>query len=283
MVHPPLAPHRYTMDSFCEIAFGEEVDTLRNTGHAFAPAFDALQESCMKRFFDPLWKIKRMLGVGVEADIKRYNKVLDDFCSDVVARRRQDLHKKLPRTDLITMFMKQAAKEKRELGDKELRDIIINFMVAGRDTTAVALSWFMFEMAKQPDILEKVVADVDAAIAAGDPSGEIDYRTAERMRYTEAALMETLRLHPSVPGDSKQAVGADVLPDGTPVPAGCQVSYSPYCFGRSEKLWDEPNKLLPERWLSGGSESAMLHDAKKSVWPSSLQYLLCSVDLLQLA
>ena len=54
------------------------------------------------------------------------------------------------------------------------------------------------------------------------------YSGLTKMKYTEAFIYEVLRLHPSVPIDIKYAVDRDVLPDGTIVPAGSMVCYSPY-------------------------------------------------------
>lgn len=61
---------------------------------------------------------------------------------------------------------------------------------------------------------------------------------------------ETLRLHPSVPGNQKYALEDDVWPDGTVVKAGTYVSWSPYSQGRSTKIWGEnAREFYPERWI----------------------------------
>ena len=66
----------------------------------------------------------------------------------------------------------------------------------------------------------------------------------------QAFLQETLRLHPPVPKDVKQAVKRDILPDGTHVPAGSLVVFVPYVMGRSKSLWgDDVLDFVPERWL----------------------------------
>ena len=71
------------------------------------------------------------------------------------------------------------------------------------------------------------------------------------MKYANAIFSETLRLHPSVPKNIKQAVVDEVLPDGTIVPKGCMVVWSPYVMGRTESIWGpDAKKFNPDRWLN---------------------------------
>ena len=72
-----------------------------------------------------------------------------------------------------------------------------------------------------------------------------------------------LRLHPSVPVDIKYSKKADVLPDGTQIPAGCIVCYAPYVLGRSE-VWPnyDPDRFMLQRWL----------DLKADTRPSNFAY-----------
>ena len=64
-----------------------------------------------------------------------------------------------------------------------------------------------------------------------------DYESVGKLNYTHAVGTEVLRLHPSVPVDIKFAKDADTMPDGTYIPRGATVCYSPYAIGRSEKVW----------------------------------------------
>ncbi len=76
------------------------------------------------------------------------------------------------------------------------------------------------------------------------------------LRYTHAVAMEVLRLHPSVPIDSKYAINDDVLPDGTLIPAGAGVSYLIFAMGRSESIWGEDAlQFRPERFLDAKEPS----------------------------
>ena len=73
----------------------------------------------------------------------------------------------------------------------------MNFMIAGRDTTACALSWTIYELLKQPHIQDKIRAEFDAVCAA--QTGEADnipFETVGELKFTHAVIMEVLRLHP---------------------------------------------------------------------------------------
>jgi cytochrome P450 len=77
------------------------------------------------------------------------------------------------------------------------------------------------------------------------------YEQVRHMKYAQAVLLETLRLHPSVPKQVKFALADDLLPDGTFVPAGGCVLYSSYIMGRSEPVWGaDAEQFRPERWLA---------------------------------
>jgi cytochrome P450 len=77
-------------------------------------------------------------------------------------------------------------------------------MIAGRDTTACALSWGFYELSKRPHIVQKIVEEVEQICGVDDP--DYSYDKICQLRYTHAVVMEVLRLHPSVPNDHKYAV-----------------------------------------------------------------------------
>ncbi len=121
-----------------------------------------------------------------------------------------------------------------------------SFLVAGRDTTAVALTWFVYEMIQNPGVYAKVQAEVDQVMSGLE---EPTFETASEMSFTEACLLESLRLHPSVPGDDRVALKDDTLPDGTQVRAGDICSFNPWAWGHSEEVWGaDVLTFKPERW-----------------------------------
>jgi len=152
--------------------------------------------------------------------------------------------------------------EEAHLGgsDKELRDIVLNFIIAGRDTTACALSWTLYELARAPEVQAKLRAEFDTVFAdelgarvdGGRPldlAGLWTLEKVDKLKYAHAVALEVLRLHPSIPKDIKCAVNADTWPDGTAIPAGAAVVYCPYAMGRDARKWEAPLSFRPERFL----------------------------------
>lgn len=92
-----------------------------------------------------------------------------------------------------------------ETKPKYLRDIILNFVIAGKDTTAAALSWFVYMLCKHPQVQEKVAQEIKEATDCREFSSVSEFATSvndeamEKMHYLHAALTETLRIYPSVP------------------------------------------------------------------------------------
>lgn len=92
------------------------------------------------------------------------------------------------------------------MDDQYLRDIILNFMIAGKDTSASTLSWFFYLLCKNPLIQEKIEQEVRDVTGGQKNETNIDDfvakltdETLEKMHYLHAALTETLRLYPAVP------------------------------------------------------------------------------------
>lgn len=126
-------------------------------------------------------------------------------------------------------------------------DIVISFILAGRDTTSAALTWFFWLISKNPEAESEILKEI------GEKEEDVlmRYDEVKNMMYTHASLCESMRFYPPVPMDSKEAVKDDVLPDGTFVKKGTRVTYHPYAMGRSEEIWGEDwAEFKPERWLN---------------------------------
>lgn len=111
----------------------------------------------------------------------------------------------MKKEDILSRFLVEREKDPANMTDKYLRDIILNFLIAGKDTTAGTLSWFIYMLCKHPWVQDKVAQQVKEATKACKNT-EIDEfarnltdKALDGMHYLHAALTETLRLYPSVP------------------------------------------------------------------------------------
>eukprot|EP00753_Platysulcus_tardus_P021160 PLAT8647.2.p1 GENE.PLAT8647.2~~PLAT8647.2.p1 ORF type:complete len:418 (-),score=184.46 PLAT8647.2:104-1357(-) len=233
--------YRTTLDAIGEIGFGVNLDTINQERVPFAAAFDESQMQSSLRRSAPLWKLLPWWISERERRIRKSVRVLDDFAYKVI-RLRKEKKDYSEREDLLSRFMMHIEDE------KYLRDIVLNLMIAGRDTTAIAMSWCCYRLASHPEVQEKAREEVLALLGK---DGDATYEDTQRnMPYLRACLLEALRLNPPVPIDSKDAAEDDVLPDGTKVPAGSRVAYMIYCMNRNEDIWGaDAEQFKPERWL----------------------------------
>lgn len=148
--------------------------------------------------------------------------------------------------DLVSLFIDEGKRENwTEPSYEDLKDITLNFVVAGRDTTAQTLTWVLYMLDRNPKVYKKVMKEVLAN------RGLTWFERAEKMPYTHAVISETLRLFPIVVAAVKTAVNDDVLPNGFEIPAGTVLVAVPWCMGRSTKIWGNDARVFkPERWLT---------------------------------
>jgi len=237
--------NRFTLDSIGEIGFGTSIGSLEHPESPFLKSFDEAQRISFKRFIFPGgWRILRLLGMGFERDSCHHFGALKKYSARLV----QDLQGKLDTEagdSFLGLFMKSRASGLP--GSKDfLIDMVLNFLIAGRDTTAQAMSWCLFQLMQHPEVEAKILEEIQD-ICGG---ARLEYDHLNRFKYLEAVLNETLRLCPSVPIDVKVAENADTLPDGTYISKGTMLCYAAYAMGRSKQIWGmDANEFRPERWL----------------------------------
>ncbi|XP_014522450.1 cytochrome P450 704C1 [Vigna radiata var. radiata] len=257
---------RCTLDSIFKVGFGAELNCLEGSskeGSKFMKAFDESNALIYWRYVDPFWKLKRFLNIGCEATLKRNIRIIDGFVHEVINTRKAQLaiqQESNAKEDILSRFLIESKKYKETMTDQYLRDIILNFMVAGKDTSANTLSWFFYMLCKNPLIEEKIVQEVRDVTCSHESEESIDKfvakitdDTLDKMHYLHAALTETLRLYPAVPVDGRVTEADDVLPDGHKLKRGDGVYYMAYGMGRMCSIWGEDaEEFRPERWLNNG-------------------------------
>ncbi|KAK6937835.1 Cytochrome P450 [Dillenia turbinata] len=243
---------RFAFDNICKISFGYDPNYLLPCfpQAKFACAFDDAAKMSARRFNYPVpnfWKVMKILNFGSERKLKIAVSEVREFAKKIVREKKLELEEKseIDSVDLLSRFLISGH------GDEAfVTDIVISFILAGRDTTSAALTWFFWLLSKNPNVEEEILKEI-----RGKTKSSV-FDEVRDMVYTHASLCESMRLYPPVPVDSKAAESDDILPDGTVVKKGMRVSFVPYAMGRLESLWGKDwNKFRPERWLERGPVS----------------------------
>ncbi|XP_020234625.1 cytochrome P450 94B3 [Cajanus cajan] len=234
---------RLTFDTVCKVSLGHDPCCL-DLSKPLPPlltAFDTASEVSAARGAAPVfvvWKMKRMFDMGSEKSMKEAVKLVHDSVTEIIVTKKKDIKKGKKSMDLLVRLL--------EAGQSEtlVRDMVISMIMAGRNTTSAAMTWLFWLLSKQREEEEVIVKEVS------EKGLRLDYEWLKEMRFLKACLCESMRLYPPVAWDSKHAIGADVLPDGTRVGKGDRVTYFPYGMGRMEALWGKDClEFKPQRWF----------------------------------
>ncbi|KAJ1298176.1 hypothetical protein BS78_01G433800 [Paspalum vaginatum] len=257
------ALERFAFDNICRVAFDHDPRQLPDDGEpadsSFADAFrDAANLSAGRfRYAVPgFWKIKKALNVGSEKRLRESIAMVHDFADRIIWSRREEmLRAGVEKHDLLSRFMASQDEAYSE-SEVPLRDVVISFLLAGRETTSSALTWFFWLLSSRPDVQRRIRDEVAAVRARSAQGGDVvgfDLDELREMHYVHAAITESMRLYPPVPLNSLRADTDDVLPDGTAVRAGWFVAYNSYGMGRMKSVWGgDAREYRPERWLNPG-------------------------------
>jgi cytochrome P450 len=148
------------------------------------------------------------------------------------------------RHDLLSMLMAARDEDTGEsMTDRQLRDEVMTFFLAGHETTSLALAWTWYLLSQHADARERLEAEVDTALQ-GRPPG---FEDLQRMPYARMVIEEAMRLFPPAWGFSRQALGPDRI-GGFPLPPGWLVFVIPYVMHRHPAYWDEPEQFDPTRF-----------------------------------
>lgn len=188
----------------------------------FPMALEDAEESIFYRHVVPesLWKLQRWLGIGEEKKMHENKTIMGELkCAD----------------------------------DNFLRDTVLNFMIAGRDTTSSALTWFFWLISKNPKAETKIREELSSIVPAEKLGKWWDFDTQKlnQLVYLHGALCEALRLYPPVPFQHKVPLVPDTLPSGHRAVPRTKILVSLYAMGRMKSIWGEDClEFRPERWIS---------------------------------
>ena len=233
----------------------------------FSKAFDFASGATGERFQNPFWKLKEFLWGGrlrkAIFEVKQFGQAI---VSNAVQQRRKKAHNMGrkesdsgdSRINLIDSLLDH-------LDDHEVvADAVMNYLSAGRDTTAQSLTWTLYLLLRHPSSIGKILTELMERYAPLNRTISLSFASVQpaSLPYTTSIFNESLRLYPPVPIELKECIAATLFPDGTWLPKGAVVMWAPWAMGRSRQIWgSDADDFCPERWLDPSSDQPMTKSA----------------------
>jgi cytochrome P450 len=150
---------------------------------------------------------------------------------------------------LSTLLMAVDEDSGVHMSDRQLRDEMMTLFLAGHETTASALTWTWFLLAKYPET-EGRLHDELRRVLGGRPPAAADL---PNLPYSEMVVREAMRLYPPAPGFSREPI-EDISIGGYEIPKGSLVAVITYALHRDPRFFDDPETFRPERFSHGWEE-----------------------------
>jgi cytochrome P450 len=239
----------------------------------FADAFDFAQLVVDNRFTDPLPLFLEYFN-SQGAQMRKSIKTLKTYCYKIIDLRLKAISSgqnvgavdSKQGKDLLELFIGMG------LNREELLPVVLNFLIAGRDTTAQSLAWAFYRFWQHPEVVDKIRKEVQGNV--GDR--QLTYDDMKSLPYLQAAFYEAIRLNPAVPKNARAATqdtiirpysgdvsekplsnnGKRDLPD-VPIKKGETVVWSDYCMARMPEIWGpDCEEYKPDRFLEEKSDGS---------------------------
>ncbi|MEE2526290.1 cytochrome P450 [Hyphobacterium sp. HN65] len=166
-------------------------------------------------------------------------KILRDAVAAEIARRRGGE----TRDDLLQLLLEAQAEDGRFLSDIDVRDNVLSLVIAGHETTAIAIGWALYILARRPDWQDRVRDEV-MSIAGDHP---LEAHHLPQLVFARQIIHETLRLYPPAPLIGRQAIRNTQICERE-VKKGDVALLAFYALHRHHRYWPEPDVFDPERF-----------------------------------
>uniref|UniRef100_A0AAX7W6E7 unspecific monooxygenase n=1 Tax=Astatotilapia calliptera TaxID=8154 RepID=A0AAX7W6E7_ASTCA len=137
-------------------------------------------------------------------------------------------------------------KEKKHKGltEHEIISQVTMFVFAGYETSAIALVFLAYSLARNPEIMKRLQSEIDSTFPN---KGPVEYEALMQMEYLDSVVSECLRLYPSIPRLERVAKETVKISEIT-IPKGMLVMVPVYALHRDPELWPEPEEFKPDRF-----------------------------------
>ena len=234
---------RLTFDTIGLCGFGYRFDSFaRDDQHPFVDAMTAALTEALQRVQvpSPLKPLRFFANRRFANDTSTMNATVDAL----IQQRRAEENPKA--TDLLDRMLSEATADGERLDDINIRHQILTFLIAGHETTSGALSFALYYLLRDPELLQRAIDEVDEVL------GDTEHPTwdqVKKLKLVARILKEGLRLWPTAPAFSVHVEQDTVVGDRWTIPAGHQVLALLPGLHRDPEAWEQPERFDPDRFL----------------------------------
>ncbi len=211
------------------------------------PDGERMKASGLNAMFDQLYTMTPLASLTRApftswARLMRDVRTLDSFIYGEIAERRE---RGAGGSDILSLLTAARDEDGEALTDRQIRDEVVTLLLAGLETTASSLTFLVYELARHPEVADRIVAELRESLEGGRPSWA--QLAGEELPELGMAIDETLRMYPSVWIGPRRATEAFEF-EGVTVPAGAYVHYCPLASHNLPHVFPEPERFQPERF-----------------------------------
>ncbi|KAK9150236.1 hypothetical protein Syun_008545 [Stephania yunnanensis] len=190
------------------------------------------------KYFDVFKVEKTLAAMSVERDA---------FFEEIIERCRKKYNGEKKSKSILDVFFSLQQADPEQYNDLIIKGMILTMFTAGTDTSAMALEWAMSLLLNHPETLKKAVDELNNNII--EPNRLLKDSDISDLPYIQSIVQETLRLYPPVPLLLPHEVAQESKVDRYDVPSGTIVVANVWAIQRDPKVWPEPDKFMPERFM----------------------------------
>jgi cytochrome P450 len=188
----------------------------------------------------------RYLPLPALVRVRRAVRELDEIVNRIIRERWQSGQNT---GDLLSMLIEARDEDGSGMTDRQLRDEIMTFLLAGHETTAVSLSWTWYLLSQDPGAGEKLRQELNTVLRGRAPQ----FEDLPQLVYTERVVKESMRLYPPAWSLARSAA-KDMEIAGFRLPAGANVVMSPWIMHRDPRFFAAPEQFDPDRWSAEAAQ-----------------------------